>query len=80
MTVPTDQTGTWAIPQQGSHHWIMTVDVPGRAALTHTGTLTPPDGWTRSDAFTAIRHEVIRKAPETASAGVVFFAFESNRL
>ncbi len=73
----TTQTTT---PQQGSHAWVMTLELPGRAMDTQYGTWTPPEGATRHDVFMAIKTEIGREAPEMARANVVFFSLEPNQL
>ncbi|MFF3748590.1 hypothetical protein [Streptomyces kronopolitis] len=67
-------------PQQGSHHWVMTVELPGRVMQTLYSTYTPPAGATRHDVFLAIKNDIARQSPEMARANVVFFALEPNQL
>ncbi|MGW2677161.1 hypothetical protein [Streptomyces sp. NPDC001436] len=67
-------------PQQGSHHWILTLEVPGQQVVTDSGTLNPPAGSTRYDMYLAIREYVISRAPEMSRANTVFFSLESNQL
>ncbi|MEU8958828.1 hypothetical protein AB0C93_31590 [Streptomyces sp. NPDC048518] len=76
----TEQTTENAVPPQGSHHWIMTLDLPGRLSVTATNTCTPPHGWTRQDVYTAIRNEMARSNPDLVLANVTFFALESNQI
>lgn len=77
----TTQTEQSAAPQQqGSHHWILTLELPGRATSSNFGTLTPLPGWTRMDAFTAIKEHVAQQNPEMAGANTVFFSLEPNQL
>ncbi|MGW6971704.1 hypothetical protein [Streptomyces sp. NPDC054952] len=66
--------------EQGSHHWLLTLELPGRAALTQDGTWTPPAGMTRQDAYLAIRRSIAGEHPEMAHANTVFFSIEPNRL
>jgi len=80
MTTQTQQTTTPTAPEQGTHHWILTVDLPGRTSLTANGTWTPPAGWTRSDVFNAIKQDMAQRHPELATANVVFFSLEPNQL
>lgn len=75
----TSQT-TPTAEQQGSHHWVMTLELPGYAATTRSGTWTPPPGTTRHDAYGAIRNEIATGHPEMAKANVMFFAFELNQV
>lgn len=65
---------------QGSHHWVLTLELPGRASMTQYGTYTPPAGTTRYDAFQAIRQHVTADHPEMARATTMFFALEPNQL
>lgn len=80
MTSQTTQTASPAVTSQGSHHWVMTVELPGRAMNTRYGTWTPPQGATRHDVFTAIKTEIAQGSPEMATANVVFFSLEPNQL
>ncbi|MFF9055366.1 hypothetical protein ACF09Z_29965 [Streptomyces erythrochromogenes] len=65
---------------QGSHQWILTLELPGRAAATEYGTWNPDPGATRHDVFVAVRRHVTRQFPELERATVVFFSFEPNQL
>ncbi|MGW7194987.1 hypothetical protein [Streptomyces chryseus] len=80
MSTQTEQTTSSATTSQGSHHWVMTVALPGRMAMTASGTFTPPAGWTRHDMFKAIQADVARENPELETANVMFFALEPNQL
>ncbi|WP_405543489.1 hypothetical protein OG590_10030 [Streptomyces goshikiensis] len=75
-------TSTTAAPAatQGSHMWVMTLEVPGRGMTTQYGTWTPPAGATRYDVFAALRGHIVAEHPEMASANCVFFSLEPNRL
>ncbi|MFH8891246.1 hypothetical protein ACWGHM_04400 [Streptomyces sp. NPDC054904] len=79
MSTQTEKTTAAAAPQ-GSHHWVMTLELPGRAMQTTFGTWTPPQGATRHDAFMAIKANVATQQPEMERANVVFFALEPNQL
>ncbi|MFG2861573.1 hypothetical protein [Streptomyces sioyaensis] len=76
----TSQTQTQTVQQQGTHHWVITVELPGRAMETLYGTFTPPAGATRHDVFLAIKNDIAQQSPEMARANVVFFALEPNQL
>ncbi|MGK5627310.1 hypothetical protein [Streptomyces sp. URMC 123] len=83
MTTQTDhkeQTTTAASTPQGSHHWVMTVEIPGRVTFTEYGTWTPPAGATRHDAFMSIKKHMAVDHPELANANVMYFALERNEL
>lgn len=67
-------------PQQGSHCYILTLEMPGDRAYTAYGTLTPLPGMTRLDAFLAIKAVVAQDKPSFASANTTFFSFEPNTL
>ncbi|MFD3512565.1 hypothetical protein [Streptomyces sp. NPDC058657] len=66
--------------EQGTHHWILTMDLPGHAAATTHGTFHLLPGQTRQDVFVLIRRSMVDKHPSMARANVVFFSFEPNRL
>ncbi|GFH34316.1 hypothetical protein [Streptomyces pacificus] len=66
--------------QQGSHHYILTLDRPGRTGVTSHGTFTPLPGETRADAFSAIKEHVVQQHPDMAGAVTSFFAIEPNQL
>lgn len=76
----TSQNVNQPVSQQGTHHWVMTVELPGRAMQTLYSTYTPPAGATRQDVFLAIKGDIARQSPEMAHANVVFFALEPNQL
>lgn len=83
MTSTPDQTTADRMPgktPQGSHHWVITLELPGRVSVTATNTFTPLPGWTRHDVFQAIKHEVAKDYPALADGSVVFFSLEPNRL
>ena len=65
---------------QGTHHWVMTLDLPGRVCVMESSTWTPPPGTTRFDAYTEIRKYLVSKHPEMRQAMCVFFSFEPNEL
>ncbi|MFD5113720.1 hypothetical protein ACFWNG_15605 [Streptomyces sp. NPDC058391] len=67
-------------PSQGSHFYVLTVDKPGLAASTRTGTYSPRPGATRADAFQELYDLVTSAYPHLAGANVTFFALERNQL
>ncbi|MFD3777964.1 hypothetical protein [Streptomyces sp. NPDC058612] len=73
-------TTTDAPAAQGSHHWVLTLELPGRSSMTQSGTYTPPAGTTRYDAFQTLRRYVAADHPEMARATTMFFALEPNQL
>ncbi|MFH8748319.1 hypothetical protein ACH4GK_19340 [Streptomyces rimosus] len=64
----------------GTHFFILTVESPGYAMCTQTGTFTPRPGCTREEAFNRIYAQVVRGKPELARPNVVFFSFDRNDL
>ncbi|UQX00905.1 hypothetical protein [Streptomyces sp. RerS4] len=78
-TSSTPATGTSAA-SQGSHMWVLTLEMPGRAMTTQYGTWTPPAGSSRFDVFMAIRGHVAAQQPEMAGANTIFFSLEPNQL
>ncbi|MEU5543573.1 hypothetical protein AB0G85_14430 [Streptomyces sioyaensis] len=80
MTTQSAQTASPTVQPQGSHHWVMTVELPGRAMNTLYGTWTPPQGATRHDVFMAIKTDITQQSPEMARANVIFFSLEPNQL
>ncbi|MFD7980217.1 hypothetical protein [Streptomyces sp. NPDC059071] len=65
---------------QGTHHWVMTLDLPGRACVTESATWTPPPGTTRFDAYRQIRKHLAERHPDIQRAMCVFFSLEPNTL
>ncbi|MFD9368935.1 hypothetical protein ACFWA6_14720 [Streptomyces sp. NPDC060020] len=80
MTTPNAQTTTATPTSRGSHFWVLTLELPGRAAMTQNGSYTPPVGATRYDAYQAIRQHVTASHPEMERATTMFFALEANQL
>ncbi|MFD7977519.1 hypothetical protein [Streptomyces sp. NPDC059071] len=79
MSSTTEQNSIPA-EQQGSHHYVLTLDLPGRAAVTWSGTVTPGAADTRHSLYLLLREHVSTSHPEMARANVVFFSLEPNRL
>ncbi|MCX4984544.1 hypothetical protein [Streptomyces sp. NBC_00572] len=65
---------------QGTHHYVLTLDLPGREMATWTGTVTPGTADTRYDVYVFLRKHVTADRPDFARANVTFFALESNAL
>ncbi|MEU9998108.1 hypothetical protein [Streptomyces sp. NPDC050848] len=75
------QTETPAAPKpQGTHQWVLTLDMPRYGSASAHGTWTPPPGTTRHDAFEAIKADMVGRNPELKTANVVFFSIEPNTL
>ncbi|MEU9703006.1 hypothetical protein [Streptomyces sp. NPDC047981] len=79
-TAQTVETTPAPASHQGSHHWVMTLQMPGFGSVSAHGTWTPPAGCTRSDAFLAIKDDMVRRNPQMERANVLFFSFEPNTL
>ncbi|QNP67964.1 hypothetical protein [Streptomyces genisteinicus] len=67
-------------PRQGSHLWLLTLELPGRVMNTSRGTLTPPFGWTRYDVLLGLLEQIVAEQPELATAAVTAFVLEPNVL
>ncbi|QHY96702.1 hypothetical protein SSPS47_16470 [Streptomyces sp. S4.7] len=65
---------------QGSHFFVLTVEKPGLASATSSGSYTPPAGATRLDAFNTHYAELTGSAPALQRANVVFFSLEPNQV
>jgi hypothetical protein len=76
----TAQTQQAAPVEQGTHHYVLTLEAPGRGSATAFGTWTPPAGSTRHDVFTAIKADMVAQSPEFARANVIFFSIEPNQI
>ncbi|MBZ4322482.1 hypothetical protein [Streptomyces huiliensis] len=76
----TTQNNATSNPPQGTYHWIITLELPGRGTYSAYGTWTPPAGSTRHDVFMALRGQITAEHPELTHANVVFFALEPNQL
>jgi hypothetical protein len=74
------QTATPAPQPQGSHFWLMTLEIPGRFAFTSHGAYTPRPGESRQDAYEEIRAYIASQNPELERANVSFFAFDRNEV
>ncbi|MDQ1046819.1 hypothetical protein [Streptomyces sp. V4I2] len=64
----------------GTHFWVMSVEKPGLASVTRTGTYTPQPDSTREAAFADIYQFVGESAPQLRGATVLFFSLERNTL
>ncbi|MET9725446.1 hypothetical protein [Streptomyces zaomyceticus] len=83
MDTQTHQQTSTPAPAQGTHHWVMTLEVPngsGKAMTTSNGTFTPAPGYTRANAFTDIYDGLIQRNPQLRGSNVVFFSIEPNAL
>ncbi|MFE3215197.1 hypothetical protein [Streptomyces antimycoticus] len=83
MTAQTQQTTGPAAQQQGSHHFVLTLQKPhggGSITATFANTFTPRPGDTRADLYEVLRKEITQANPELANANVMFFSLEPNGL
>ncbi|MEU0443444.1 hypothetical protein ABZ202_27545 [Streptomyces sp. NPDC006186] len=80
MTTQTTTDATPARQTQGTHHFVITLEKPGRLSFTQEGTFTPPPGATRQDAFRHIVQSVFDQYPHLKEAAVGFFLLEPNQL
>ncbi|MDW6061352.1 hypothetical protein SAZ11_29390 [Streptomyces sp. FXJ1.4098] len=84
MTTQTQQTTGPTAQQQGTHHFILTLQIPdgssGFMTATFNNTLTPPADATRADIYEALRGEIAQAHPNLKRANVLFFSLEPNRL
>ncbi|MEU9057019.1 hypothetical protein AB0D37_42735 [Streptomyces sp. NPDC048384] len=78
-TASTTSAGTSTAPE-GTHFWVMSVEKPGLASATRSGTYTPPPGSTRQDAFDEIFDALTSAHPSLHGATVLFFSLEPNGL
>ncbi|MEU9795431.1 hypothetical protein AB0E27_33490 [Streptomyces sparsogenes] len=83
MTTRTQQTTSPTAQQQGTHHFVLTLQKPhggGTTTATFANTLTPLPGDTRTDIYELLRKQVAKAHPELATANVLFFSLEPNQL
>jgi len=65
---------------QGTHFWVLSVERPGLASATRTGTCTPTPGSTRESVFRDLYAHVTGADPYLRGATVLYFSLEPNRL
>ncbi|MEU0719325.1 hypothetical protein [Streptomyces lavendulocolor] len=63
-----------------THHYVLTLDMPGRCTGTWAGALTPGSGETRQSVYQWLRQQITTAHPQYADANVLFFSLEPNRL
>ncbi|MGR3939691.1 hypothetical protein [Streptomyces sp. BRA346] len=84
MTTHTQQTTGPAAQQQGSHHFVLTLQMPqperGYITATFTSTVTPGPDDTRADVYEVLREQITRAHPHLERANVMFFSLEPNQL
>jgi hypothetical protein len=76
QTTQTAQTET----AQGTHHYVLTLEMPGRASGSWYGTVTPSPNATRHDVLTHLMGQIRSENPEFTRANVIFFSFEPNQI
>lgn len=83
MTTQTEQPQPPAPSQQHTHHYILTLQCQNSRGDVELGTfhaqVTPPDGWNRSQLYTAIVDQIIRDK-DMPGAQTLFFSLEPNQL
>ncbi|MEU0667812.1 hypothetical protein ABZ508_16640 [Streptomyces lavendulocolor] len=80
MSSQTQQSTAPAATGQGSHHYVLTLELPGRMSSTWSGTITPAAGASRHDVFMALRNQIGDQHPGLSTGNVVFFSLEPNGL
>ncbi|WP_033820992.1 hypothetical protein [Kitasatospora sp. MBT63] len=80
----TAQSPAAATPQQGTHHYVLTLQKPmphgnGFMVSTCSGRCSPT-GMSRSDFYVWLIGEMVRQTPQLAGASTVFFDVQPNRL
>lgn len=80
MTTQTEQTTAPAPAAQGTHHYVLTLDMPGRASGSWLGTTTPSPGTTRQAVLTHLLDQIRTDHPEFSRANILFFSLEPNQL
>ena len=80
MTTQTQQTAPATQTEQATHHYVLTLDMPGRASGSWRGTLTPAPGTTRQAVLTQLLDQIHTDHPEFSRANIVFFSLEPNQL
>ncbi|RCG20777.1 hypothetical protein DTL70_21115 [Streptomyces diacarni] len=72
------------MPEQGTHHFVMTCQKPqaggGFAVATWSGNFTPQPEATRHDVYEWLREQYAREFPDLTHGVVLFFSLESNQL
>lgn len=78
-TTVTTPTSTGAV-RPNTYFWVISVDKPGVASATTSGTYIPRPGDTRQDAYTEIYTAITTQDPSLRGATVLFFSLEPNGL
>jgi hypothetical protein len=83
VTTQGEQATVPAPQQQGTHHFVMTLQRPigsGFTMGTFSNHITPAPVMTRHDVYQAIKQEIGQADPDFTDATVVFFSLEPNQL
>lgn len=80
MSTQTDQQTAPNTTSQGTHMYVLTMDLPGRSTVTVDGTITPDTGATRHDVYRDIKARTVRNYPEMARGIVTLFDLQPNAL
>ncbi|MEV8429869.1 hypothetical protein [Streptomyces chartreusis] len=78
-TATTTSAGT-RTAREGTHFWVMSIEKPGMASATQSGTYSPLPGDTRQDAYNEIYDAITAAHPSLRGATVLFFSLEPNGL
>ncbi|MFI5548837.1 hypothetical protein [Streptomyces sp. NPDC051738] len=78
-TATTTPAGT-DTTRHDTHFWVMSIEKPGLASATQSGTYILRPGDTRQDAYNEIYGAVTDAHPNLRGATVLFFSLEPNRL
>lgn len=66
--------------EQGTHFYIMTLNLPGYAEITGAGTITPEEGQTEFDLYRAIRDGFVQDHPRLENADTLFWVLKPNQI
>ncbi|MFC9736077.1 hypothetical protein ACFWG5_34470 [Streptomyces hydrogenans] len=78
MDTQTTQPAAPTANAQGTHMYVLTVDLPGRSAATFDGTFTPAPGTTPHDVYLDLKAHAVQRYPEMARGIVTFFSIQPN--
>ncbi|MGW7424455.1 hypothetical protein ACWGJB_31240 [Streptomyces sp. NPDC054813] len=79
MTTQTAPAADNSAQTGGTHHWVITLEMPGRFSITQEGTVTPSPGSTRQDVYRFIYQSVTEQDATLRGASVGYFVLEPNQ-
>ncbi|MFD5084351.1 hypothetical protein ACFWOG_17145 [Kitasatospora sp. NPDC058406] len=84
QTAAPDQSPAASVPQQGTHHYVLTLQKPmpngvGYMVFTSSGHCSPT-GMSRHDVYAWLIGEMVRQTPHLAGASTLFFDVQPNRI